>query len=119
MTTSETGRRARSCFIIATRNRGDELVEAVRSLARQTVLPEQLCVVDSSEEPRRRAEVERLCAGAGIKLDYVHPAPRGLTLQRNIGIERTTGDPVFLIDDDVWLAPDVHEEILADRAVGP
>ena len=78
------------------------------------MLPEQLCVVDSSEEPRRRAEVERLCVGAGIELDYVHPAPRGLTRQRNIGIERTTGDPVFLIDDDVWLAPDVHEEILAE-----
>jgi GT2 family glycosyltransferase len=113
LTTGETDRhRAPSCFIIATRNRDDDLLVAVRSLVRQTVLPEELCIVDSSEEPLRRAEIERLCAEAGIRLDYVHPAPRGLTLQRNIGIERTTGDPIFLIDDDVWLAPDVHQEIL-------
>jgi GT2 family glycosyltransferase len=116
VTTGETDgrRRARSCFIIATRNRADDLVEAVGSLVRQTVVPEELCVVDSGEEPLGRGQVERLCAEAGIRLDYVHPAPRGLTVQRNVGIERTTGDPVFLIDDDVSLAPDVHEEILAE-----
>jgi len=109
-------RRAGSCFVIATRNRHEPLVEAVRSIVEQTVLPAELCVVDSSEEPLGRPEVERLCAEAGITLEYVHPALRGLTIQRNIGIERTTGDPVFLIDDDVTLAPDVHEEILAEYA---
>jgi GT2 family glycosyltransferase len=106
--------RAESCFIIATRNRHDFLADAVRSLVGQTVLPAELCVVDSSDEAPDRTEIERLCAAAGIRLDYVYPAPRGLTIQRNIGIDRTTGDPVFLIDDDVWLPPDVHEEILAE-----
>ena len=114
MTVETHKRRAQSCFIIATRNRPDELVGTVRSLVQQTVLPEELCVVDSGDEPLARADVERLCAEAGIRFDYVHPAPRGLTLQRNIGVERTTGDPVFLIDDDVTLAPDVHEEILEE-----
>lgn len=107
-------RRAGSCFIIATRNRQDHLVEAVRSVVGQTVLPAELCIVDSSEEPLGRDEIERLCVAAEVELDYVHPAPRGLTVQRNIGIERTTGDPVFLIDDDVTLAENVHEEILAE-----
>ena len=108
--------RAESCFVIATRNRHEPLVEAVRSIVEQTVLPAELCVVDASDEPLGRAEVERLCAEARIALDYVHPAARGLTIQRNIGIERTTGDPVFLIDDDVTFAPHVHEEILAEYA---
>ena len=115
MTRAETDRaRAGSCFIIATRKRHDDVLVAVRSLLAQTVLPGELCIVDSSDEPLGRAQIERLCEEAGVRLDYVHPAPRGLTRQRNIGIERTTGDPVFLIDDDVWLAPDVHEEILAE-----
>lgn len=107
-------RRARSCFIIATRNRPDYLVKTVRSLVEQTILPAELCVVDSSEETPARAEIENLCAEVGLELDYVHPAPRGLTVQRNLGVDRTTGDPVFLIDDDVWMAPDVHEEVLAE-----
>jgi GT2 family glycosyltransferase len=105
---------AGSCFIIATRNRHDELIATIRSLLEQSVLPAELCIVDSSEEPLGRAEIERMCEEAGLEVDYVHPAPRGLTRQRNIGIDRTSGDPVFLIDDDVTLAPDVHEEILEE-----
>jgi GT2 family glycosyltransferase len=80
----------------------------------QTVLPMELCIVDSSDETPARAEIENLCEEAGIRLDYVHPAPAGLTRQRNLGIDRTAGDPVFFIDDDVWMEPDVHEEVLAE-----
>ena len=115
MGVTETNRRfAQSCFIIATRNRPDKLVEAARSLVSQTVLPRELCVVDASEVAGARAEIESLCRAAGLDLDYVHPAPPGLTVQRNLGIDRTTGDPVFFIDDDVWMAPDAHEEVLAE-----
>jgi GT2 family glycosyltransferase len=106
--------RAGTCFIIATRNRPDYLLDTVRSLVEQSVLPKELCVVDSSVDTPARAEIERLCTEAGVELDYVHPGPRGLTIQRNVGIDRTTGDPVFLIDDDIWMAPDVHEQVLAE-----
>ncbi|MDQ4146064.1 MAG: glycosyltransferase [Actinomycetota bacterium] len=104
----------RSSFVIATRNRPHELIVTIRSLVRQTVLPAELCIVDSSEETPVRAEIEQLCAEVGLALDYFHPAPKGLTVQRNVGIERTKGDPVFFIDDDVWLAPDVHEVVLKE-----
>jgi GT2 family glycosyltransferase len=107
-------RRAESCFVIATHERPEYLLNAVRSLVEQTVLPHELCIVDSSGEAPARAEIEKLCADAGLALDYVHPAPRGLPSQRNVGIDRTTGDPVFLIDDDVLIAPDGHEKILAE-----
>jgi GT2 family glycosyltransferase len=107
-------RRAGSSFIIATRNRPDHLLEAIRTLARQTVLPAELCIVDSSDETPSRGEIERICADGGIALDYLHPAPRGLTVQRNLGVDRTNGDPVFLVDDDVRLEPDAHEEVLAE-----
>jgi glycosyltransferase involved in cell wall biosynthesis len=113
--TGPTKRRIRSsCFVIATRNRPGHLLDTVRNLLEQTALPRELCVVDSSEETPARAEIERLCAEVGLELVYVHPAPRGLTVQRNLGIDRTTGDPVFLVDDDVWMAPDAHEEVLAE-----
>jgi GT2 family glycosyltransferase len=78
------------------------------------VLPAELCIVDSSDDAPARPQIEALCAEAGIALDYHHPAPRGLTIQRNIGVDRTQGDPVFFIDDDVWLAPDCHEQVLAE-----
>jgi GT2 family glycosyltransferase len=103
-----------SCFIVATRNRPDFLLAAIHSLAEQTVLPRELCIVDASDETPARAEIEALCRDTSIRLHYVHPAVAGLTRQRNVGIERTTGDPVFFIDDDVWMAPEVHEEVLAE-----
>ena len=106
--------RAPSSFVIATRNRPRELAATVESLVRQTVLPSELCVVDSSAEPVARAVVERLCAEAELRLHYVHPAARGLTVQRNLGIDHTSGDPVFFIDDDVWVAPDCHEAVLRE-----
>ena len=106
--------RAASCFIIATRNRPESLLRTVRSLLDQTVLPAELCIVDSSGSPQARDEIEKLCGAAAVALEYVHPAPPGLTVQRNIGVDHTTGDPVFLIDDDVAMEPNVHEEVLAE-----
>ncbi|MBA3628708.1 MAG: glycosyltransferase family 2 protein, partial [Actinobacteria bacterium] len=95
-----------SAFIIATRNRPEELRITVESIVAQTVLPGELCIVDSSVDTPVRSHIERLCADSGLRLDYMHPAPRGLPRQRNVGLDRTTGDPVFLVDDDVSLAPD-------------
>lgn len=106
--------RATSAFVIATRNRPQELLATIESLVAQTVLPAELCIVDSSDETPVRARIEELCRDAGLPLDYHHPAARGLTVQRNIGIDRTTGDPVFFIDDDVWMAPDCHEVVLRE-----
>ena len=106
--------RAGSAFIIATRNRPDELLTSVESIVGQTVLPAELCIVDSSDETPVRARIEELCARVSLPLDYHHPAPRGLTIQRNIGVDRTKGDPLFFVDDDVFLDPGCHEAILAE-----
>jgi GT2 family glycosyltransferase len=89
-------------------------LRTVESLTAQTVLPAELCIVDASDETPTRDQIEKLCQDAGIALDYHHPAPSGLTVQRNVGIDRTKGDPVFFIDDDVWLAPDCHEQVLLE-----
>ena len=108
--------RAPSSFIIATRNRPEHLLSTVRSLVEQTLLPEELCIVDSSDATPTRGEINEHCVRHGLPLDYVHPAPRGLTVQRNIGIGRTSGDPVFFIDDDVRMEPECHEQIMHEYA---
>ncbi len=110
--------RAPSAFIIATRDRPDDLVSTVESLVEQTVLPAEICVVDASDRTPARGRIEELCARAEVALEYVHPAPRGLTRQRNVGVDATTGDPVFFVDDDVRLARDCHERVLDEYARG-
>ena len=103
-----------SAFVIATRNRPAYLVDTVQSILDQTVKPEQLCIVDASDEPTARTRLEAMCREASVPLHYVHPAPLGLPKQRNVGIDRTTADPVFFIDDDVLLEPHCHERVLEE-----
>jgi len=90
----------------------------VRGILEQTVLPKEVCIVDSSEAARSRDVIEALCDGAGVSLRYVHPAPRGSSVQRNIGIDTTQGDPVVFVDDDVLLAPDCHGHLLEELERG-
>ena len=104
----------RSAFVIATKNRPDSLLTTVKTLVSQTVLPAELCIVDASDVAPTRPDVEALCADVGITLDYHHPAPAGLCRQRNIGIDRTNGDPIVFVDDDVELEADCHENLLAE-----
>jgi GT2 family glycosyltransferase len=110
----ENPQRSNAALIIATRNRPNELLVSVESIVAQTVLPGEFCIVDSSDETPVRAKIEELCEGVGLPLKYLHPAPRGLTIQRNYGVDNTTGDPVFFVDDDVYLAPDCLEECLKE-----
>ena len=108
----------RSAFVIATKNRPDSLLTTVKSVVSQTVLPAELCIVDAGEAAATRGDIEALCADAGVEVDYHHPAPGGLCRQRNIGIDRTTGDPIVFIDDDVQLEEDCHEKLLAEYERG-
>lgn len=100
--------------VIATRNRPEDLLRTIESLLAQTVLPGELCIVDSSDATPTRSRIEDLCRAAGLALDYHHPAPRGLTVQRNVGVRRTKGDPIFFLDDDIALDPHCLEHVLAE-----
>lgn len=86
--------------ILCTRNRFDDFTKTLPSIAAQTRLPDELLVVDSSDEKRIEAYL------ASVKLPfpvrYFHTQP-GLTLQRNHGIRESRGDLIFFFDDDVDL----------------
>ncbi len=86
--------------IICTRNRFDDFTKTVSSLAKQTRPPEELIIVDSSDE----LNIERYLDSIQLPFPgrYFHTSP-GLTLQRNHGIKKSTGDLLFFFDDDVDL----------------
>jgi len=93
--------------IIPTFNRPDDLARALRSIAAQTVRPEEIIVVDDgalADMPERRA-LEAL----GIRCIYRRKAQgekKGLTVSRNIGVRLAAGDIIMFFDDDVELEPD-------------
>lgn len=93
--------------ILCTRNRFDDFKKTLPSINAQTRLPDELVVVDSSDE--KVLEQYLISAKLHFPVRYFHTQP-GLTLQRNFGIHKCTGDLVFFFDDDV----DVDKNYLAE-----
>ena len=98
--------------ILCTRNRPRELELCITSLLPQTMPPDEVLIIDSSDtkkdEVRRIAEDKKYKA---LDIKYRHTAP-GLTRQRNIGIQMAMGDILFFFDDDVELEKDYIEKIV-------
>jgi GT2 family glycosyltransferase len=97
-----------SSVIICTRNRRDDLIICLQSIAIQTVSPTQLIIVDSSDIPvTADASITLICQQIqrnNTQLIMLHTAP-GLPFQRNRGIAQAQADIVYFFDDDVQLEP--------------
>ena len=91
-----------SCsVIIATSNRKNELLRCLKSIEEQTVSPDEVIVVDSSDNPE---ELHSLCTfHNGILMKYIYTSDRSLTRQRNTGVNNSKGEIVFFFDDDIEL----------------
>jgi len=106
------------CLLIATKNRPDELTLAVHSVLRQSVLPDEMFILDQSPTDRGREMVQlefaTAPAGAGkrIALHYLRdPSVPGTAAARNRLLDLATGDVVLFIDDDSYLEPDFVEKM--------
>lgn len=106
-------------IIVPTKNRAEDLAEAVESILNQEVLPDELVIVDQSETDEGRKRVEQVFAGASagvcerIALHYIHDTTiTGSAQARNLGIERSTKEVIVLLDDDVILEPAFLKEML-------
>jgi len=101
----------RISVLVPTLNRHDDLQEFLATLVSQSHRPHEFVLVDAGDDPRIEAMVQAALAGSGIELVYMTSAP-GTSLQRNLGLDRLTGEIVFLFDDDVLLEPDYIEKTL-------
>ncbi|HRN78521.1 MAG TPA: glycosyltransferase [Candidatus Dependentiae bacterium] len=94
--------------IICTRNRLDDIQKFLYSLQKQTQLPTELVIVDSSDIPLQyNQNFQKIFAShvfPTTQLTYVHTTP-GLPYQRNIGVQYAVGDVLYFFDDDVELQP--------------
>lgn len=103
-----------SSFIICTKDRPVDLQNCIKSIANQTVLPQEIIIVDASSDGNINFENQKNCEnilGNKIKLIYIKSDP-STTRQRNMGVDNAISDIVFFVDDDVILKPDYHEKML-------
>ena len=103
-------------LVICTYQRPEAILRLLRALEHQTRPPEEVLVVDGSEDDSTETAMKQLepdAGHAGPRYLRVEPQDRGLTRQRNVGIARTSGSLVAFLDDDTIPEPSYFAEILA------
>ena len=96
--------------IIPTKNRTHDVIRCLESITIQTMLPDEIVIVDSSDIEELKYELN---AFHNLNIKYIHTSKPGLTLQRNIGIKASSGDIIVFSDDDMIWDKDYLKEIIS------
>ena len=104
----------RTTVITCTYNRAEQLARGLATIFKQTVLPDELVVVDDGSSDETRSVVERF-HGHGVDIKYIYvdyPAPRISCIPRNIGIKQATGDILIFTEPEALQFRDNIEKLL-------
>jgi glycosyltransferase involved in cell wall biosynthesis len=104
-------------IVVPTLNRCESLRKLLLSILRQTSLPEEVIVVDDSDDDETLKLVREnsdFFSNKGILLMYSrgNRDDRSISAARNIGATKSTGEIVLFLDDDVVLDSKYIEEVL-------
>lgn len=96
--------------VIPTHNRVDDLSRAIDSVINQTILPQEILVVDDVSDLDTKKLVDRY---SHCKVRYIlNTIGRGASSSRNLGTREARGNFVaFLDDDDEWLPHKLEEQL--------
>ena len=97
-------------FVVATKDRPNDLHKILQSLSDQTHNPDQVIIVDSSVIPVRSITKDF----QALNIKYLHHAKPSAAAQRNIGIKVVDSDVELIgfLDDDVVLEKQALEVML-------
>jgi glycosyltransferase involved in cell wall biosynthesis len=97
---------------IVTRNRAQVLDLSLPLLLKQSRKPDNIIIVDSSDDPEAvPAVVQKYLSATDIPITFFR-SPAGMTIQRNIALQHVTSDIVMFPDDDSLLLPGALEAIM-------
>lgn len=98
----------RVSVVIPTRNRAASVSRLMENLNRQTQKPDEVILVDSSDNKDYRIELIRTFTD--LPLVWVD-APPAVCIQRNVGVKASTSEWIFLCDDDIELPENYIERL--------
>jgi GT2 family glycosyltransferase len=101
-------------LIICTYQRPEALLRLLKSVQLQSLYPDQILVIDGSLDTFTE-EVLKSKEFSNLNYYKVGEQERGLTKQRNYGIQRVaeTSEIVCFLDDDIVLTPDYFKNIVS------
>lgn len=101
--------------VIPTCNRATKLIILLISILEQEILPKEVIIVDQSDDHLSfnvANEMKERFSNMKIPLGYFHISQKNASRARNLGINNSTGEIIFFIDDDVELFRDYTKNIL-------
>lgn len=104
--------------LIPSHNYGRFVGEAIDSVRQQTHTHWEVLVIDDGSSDNTREVVAPYCA-ADARIKYYYQEQQGVSVARNFGFSKATGDYVQLLDADDVLAPRKLETQLAVFAEHP
>jgi glycosyltransferase involved in cell wall biosynthesis len=95
-------------IIIPTYNRSQDLCETLNTLLNQSVKANEIIIVDDSDNDESQSLIISLKQDPRQKnLIYIrNVGPRSITVARNAGFKKASGDIILFLDDDVILHKD-------------
>jgi hypothetical protein len=101
--------------IIATRNGSREILRSLSSLLAGAVVPDEIVVLDQSDDDRTKRKVaEARALPGGERIRYIYSTRPGLCAHRNDAISAARGAFIASIDDDVAVPADWLQNMLRE-----
>lgn len=107
MYSNETKTGLKVSTIICTYNRREWVNNLLSSISKQSIFPEEIFIVDATERTIEYSFPESL------NISIIRSDKRALTYQKNLGLNKATGDIIFFLDDDIILDECYIEQTLA------
>ncbi|MFT5891881.1 MAG: glycosyltransferase involved in cell wall biosynthesis [Dokdonia sp.] len=98
--------------IIPTLGRKTYLYDVLTDFSKQTILPQKIVIIEQNPDPESSSELDYITKEQWpfpIEHEFIHQT--GACNARNIALEKTSADWVFLFDDDNRFAPNLLEKI--------
>lgn len=102
--------------VIVTKNRVSELAQCLGSVLANSILPDEIVVVDNNSSDQTRQLVSSLTKNCKIKVKYDLCRGEGYPVIYNRGLELAQGDWVAMIDDDCVVSVDWIKNLRATVA---
>lgn len=102
----------RLSLVVPVYNVAPYLAQCLDSLLAQTVPADEIVIVDDGSTDEC-PDILRRYAAAHRNITVVRQENQGLSMARNTGLARVTGDYVAFVDSDDFVAPDCYERWLA------
>jgi len=107
-------------LIICTYQRPAALINLMESLQEQLLVPDEILIIDSSPNDKSNIALQEKFY-PGLKYFKVGVEGRGLTKQRNFGIQKVaeTSEIVCFLDDDIVLTPEYFKNLISTYSQNP